>query len=172
MITLLSALAAFCVFILVLAAVFRIVEVKRRVRAIGLTALAVAPVYFWIYSSLMSESGGEALGVPEGLFHFSIVIIFLWFGYLQFYFLVERGVSARILQHLLELNRESNIENIKKLYPFDDVLRRRVDDMVYGGYLSQEQASGQTLYRNTPKGTIAGMITTFVKKFFRLGEGG
>jgi hypothetical protein len=95
---------------------------------------------------------------------------FLFFGYSMFYFLMDRGFSGRIL---IEIDRAPGRRlrpaDVAARYSMEMVLRRRLDEMVT---LSRSVVLEEGRYRNAPKGRRAAALFAFLKRFWRLGEGG
>src|SRR3990167_8727973 len=102
-------------------------------------------------------------------FFFLMMYTFLFLSFGQFYFLVDRGVSARILIELFQANGQHMDEReIAKNYTLHDMQSRRIDDMVYGKYVIRDGSSVGL----TPKGMIMAKIFLASKKLLRLYPGG
>ena len=97
------------------------------------------------------------------------IYIFLFFSYAQFYFLIDRSISARIL---VEFERSSSKtltwEEIQQRYDAALLQKRRLDDMVYGGYLIYEN----DVYRMTKKGALHAKVFDRGKRLLRMYPGG
>jgi hypothetical protein len=99
----------------------------------------------------------------------AVIYIFLFLSYGQFYFLIDRGVSARILVEIIESSSGAlSREAIAAQYSPDAMQKRRLDDMLYGGYVSVNDG----IYRCTAKGKILGMIFRWCKRYLHLYPGG
>lgn len=95
------------------------------------------------------------------------VLVFL--GYAQFYFLVDRSVSARMMVEIEESSEKRlRIEDIHQRYDPNHMQTRRIEDMLYGGYVIKE---GE-YYKNTKKGKLHARIFYFCKKYLHLYPGG
>ena len=99
----------------------------------------------------------------------ALVYIFLFLSYGQFYFLVDRGVSARILIEIVQSpDRELSRAAISSRYVVEHLQGRRIEDMIYGKYLVEE--SGR--YRLTRKGVLFARMFLFCKKYLHFYPGG
>ena len=94
--------------------------------------------------------------------------VFLFLSYAQFYFLIDRGVSARILVEILRAGRPLSHDEIRARYSADALQTRRLDDMLYGKYLALDRG----VYRLTPKGRLNARIFDFCKRYVHLNPGG
>lgn len=95
--------------------------------------------------------------------------VFLFLSYAQFYFLVDRGISARILVEILRANGQAlSHAELRSRYSSDSLQTRRLDDMRYGNYVLLENG----VYKLTPKGKLNAYIFDFCKKYLHLNPGG
>ena len=95
------------------------------------------------------------------------ILVFL--GYAQFYFLIDRGVSARIMMEIEESpEKRLRVEEIHQHYDPKNMQTRRLHDMLYGGYVIKE---GE-YYKNTIKGQTHARIFRFCKIYLHLYPGG
>lgn len=95
--------------------------------------------------------------------------VFLFLSYAQFYFLVDRGISARILVEILRAKGENlSHDELRKRYSPETLQSRRLNDMLYGHYVVQENS----VYRLTPKGRLNARMFDFCKKYLHLNPGG
>ena len=95
--------------------------------------------------------------------------VFLFLSYAQFYFLVDRGISARILVEILRANGQAlSHDELRRRYSSDALQTRRLDDMRYGKYVMLENG----VYKLTPKGKFNAFIFDFCKKYLHLNPGG
>ena len=82
---------------------------------------------------------------------------------------MDRGFSARIL---IEIERAPGWaltqDEVTRVYPLDQVVGRRLDEMLDIGSVIQEGDR----YRITPQGCRQARLFSFLKSFFRLGPGG
>jgi hypothetical protein len=78
----------------------------------------------------------------------SFILVLLFVGYLEFYFTVDRSITFRMLIITSDNQGTITAERMLKLYNTDDVIISRLDDLVYGGYLSRSDGD----YFITPKG--------------------
>lgn len=95
------------------------------------------------------------------------VLVFL--GYAQFYFLIDRSVSARIMIEIEQSPmKRLRVEEIHERYDPKGMQRRRLQDMLYGGYVIKE---GE-YYKNTKRGKLHAHIFKFCKIYLHLFPGG
>lgn len=95
------------------------------------------------------------------------ILVFL--GYAQFYFLIDRSVSARIMIEIEESPKKRlRVEEIHQRYDPKSMQTRRLHDMLYGGYVIKE---GE-YYKNTKKGELHARVFRFCKTYLRLYPGG
>ncbi|MEK7642974.1 MAG: hypothetical protein AAB372_00795 [Patescibacteria group bacterium] len=128
-------------------------------------------LFFIMYTVWFWRMRAHEINIEEFLFYLNGVAhyIFLFFSYAQFYFLVDRGVSARILVDVLESGSDIlSRDEIRHRYVPDVLQDRRLTDMVYGGYLVHESEG----YRMTAKGRLNARVFRWAKRFLRLYPGG
>lgn len=164
-----TGLGCFLLFLVLHAAVFRIFNPEERFRTLTLIFYSLLPlyvaVYFLVPPARWFATLHEFLDFLAGFF----LYIFLFLGYCQFYFIVDRSISVRVMMEIENSGGEGRgFEELKRLYSFDYILSRRLDHMVYGGYLEKE---GER-YLNTAKGHVIASLFAFLKDFLRLGPGG
>lgn len=95
------------------------------------------------------------------------ILVFL--GYAQFYFLIDRSVSARIMIEIEQSpQKRLRIEEIHEHYDPKKMQTRRLYDMLNGGYMIKE---GE-YYKNTKKGELHARIFRFCKTYLHLYPGG
>lgn len=133
--------------------------------ALGLiVAYAVTPPDVWVIPAGWAGAGW-LIDLANGLLVHSLLFV----GYSMFYFLVDRGFSARIL---IEIERAPGQaltpEEVAAIYSLDRVVARRLDEMVDIGSVIKEGDR----YRMTARGRRQAQRFAFLKSFFRLGPGG
>jgi hypothetical protein len=109
-------------------------------RAINVLWLCFLPVYglmFYVLSKrgpVLSADVTTPLGKVDcanGL----LLDVLLLFGYTYFFFLVERGLSLRVM---IEIGRapqgKMTISDIQRVYPYDYIIDKRLGQMVKMGY--------------------------------------
>jgi hypothetical protein len=177
--------ACFLLFLFLHVVIFRIWSPGERFRAITRVFYACFALYFVAYyliphgflEVLPLEPGSEGLTSAQ-FYRISNAInfvaglmlyVFLWLGYCQFYFIVDRSISVRVMIELENSPaKKLTYDEIKACYTFDYILTRRLGHMVDGGYLRKEG----DYYVNTGKGRAEGRAFRFLKDYLRLGEGG
>jgi hypothetical protein len=127
----------------------------------ALTIMQLKPEFSAPFYTFISEGLNFCIGL--GLY------IFLWLGYCQFYFIIDRSISVRFMIEINESPHKAlSFKELKELYSPDYIFRRRLDQMVDNGHL--EIKNGK--YINTAKGKIEGRLFKFLKELLRLGPGG
>jgi hypothetical protein len=93
--------------------------------------------------------------------------VFLLIGYTAFFFLIERGLSLRIL---IEISRAPGgrltLEEIKTRYSYDYILEKRVGQMLQMGYWELKDG----YYYSTAKGRRFAKVHQFVWSLLRIGD--
>lgn len=177
----------FMLFLCVHAAVFHTFDLKERFRAIKTIFFALIPVYAALYlimpaGYIVVETGGPAaffstaplgtiVAATRGIYFLSgfMLYLFLFLGYCQFYFIVDRSISVRVMIEIENSPGGSlSAEEIQRVYPFKGILDRRLDHMLYGNYVRERDGR----YSNTRKGVAQARVFGFLKDFLRLGKGG
>ncbi len=177
----------FMLFLCVHAAVFHAFELRERFRAIKIIFFSLIPVYAALYLILPAgyvvvETGGPAaffstaplgtiVAATMAIYFLSgfMLYLFLFLGYCQFYFIVDRSISVRVMIEIENSpERSLSAGEIQRVYPFKGILDRRLEHMVYGNYI--RELDGR--YLNTRKGRVQARVFGFLKDFLRLGKGG
>ena len=91
------------------------------------------------------------------------LFMLLLMGYLHLYVGIERSVSVRILGELVraEENRLT-LENLHEIYPYDYMIRHRVDLMVETNWLIESDEK----YSCAAKGESLSRVAIFLKKCY------
>lgn len=182
---LIAGFCAFLAFLFVHALIFRVVEPKKRFRALVLIFLSQLPVYMFIYWIIptpflvLAPIGAVRPSVSiETVYRATVVLnflsglalyAFLFMGYCQFYFIVDRSVSVRAMIEIeTSAGRRLNSEGIRERYSLNDMMERRLNQLQEGGYIRKASDS----YENTWKGRLVATVFGFLKDFLRLGRGG
>jgi len=172
----------FILFLLIHALIFHYRDIKHRFLVLVRIFVALIPLYILLYAVIpadalviMPADPGVVPGTVIGLsrvFNFLIglvIYLFLWFGYCQFYFIVDRSVSVRIM---IELEKHSQKkmtkEEIGDVYNIDNFLSRRLKHMIDSKYITEERS----YYKNTAQGRLHAKLFKFLKDYLRLGIGG
>jgi hypothetical protein len=107
--------------------------------------------------------------VAVGVVLAAVALCVLFVGLLAFYSAVTHSVRLHIGLLLADtVGRRKDVRSIVALYDGEDATRRRVRQLVDGGYLQED---GETL-RLTPKGFACAAISSGGKRLFRAGPGG
>lgn len=103
----------------------------------------------------------------------TLFFIFLYIFYLQFYSLVEFSITFRILEHFLEAENHSlSFEDVRRVYPFEEIILRKLQAAGKMGLLVNEKENEQLYISNTAIGTLVGRVVFRIKTFCNWGEGG
>ncbi len=164
-------IAFFCfiLFLLIHAVIFHNWKVKKRFQAIIIIFYSLFLVYTLIYFLTPSFLTYADSSVIAGFVNGVVIYVFLFFGYCQFYFIIDRSISVRVMIELENSpEKQLTAEEIKKVYSLDSLLTRRLGQMVGTNYIVE--SSG--FYKNTRKGRYEARFFKFLKDFMQLGPGG
>lgn len=164
-----AGLACSLLFLILHVLIFRYLRPEERFRTLVAIFFSLVPVYAFAYVLVPPRqgiySGHDVLEFLVGLF----LYIFLFLGYCQFYFIIDRSISVRVM---IEIEKSAvgsfNFDEIRQVYSFDRVLTRRLEHMVEDGYLKREADR----YLNTRKGRFVAGLFSFLKDLIRIGPGG
>jgi hypothetical protein len=158
-----AVLLSFTLYVLTHCAVCRWGNWRPHSRAINVLWFCFLPIYGLLFFAL----GGEiktALGVVDML-NGLLLNVLLWLGYTYFFFLIERGLSLRVM---IEIGRspqgKMTIADIQRVYPYDYIIDKRLGQMVKMGYAKIE---GDVI-RGTPKSAKLAAANKLVRKLLRL----
>jgi hypothetical protein len=91
-----------------------------------------------------------------------LVMLFLM-GYLHFYVGIERSVSVRILGELVQAEENRlTLENLHEIYPYDYMIRHRVDLMVETNWLIENNGR----YSCAAQGESLSRVAIFLQKCY------
>ena len=165
----LIALFCFILFLLIHVVIFHNRQVKKRFNTLVMIFLSLFPIYVLIYSLtsdfLTNFTSSALVSFLNGI----LIYILLFFGYGHFYFLVDRSISVRTMVEL-ENSRERKLtyEQLKEVYSPDNLLLRRVGEMLNGKYIIENSGC----YKTTRKGRYQARLCKFLKEYLQLGPGG
>ncbi|MDP2923144.1 MAG: hypothetical protein Q8O30_05420 [Candidatus Omnitrophota bacterium] len=172
----------FISFLILHVIIFHNREIKCRFLTLVMIFYALVPFYILLYIIIPADAlvlisadprvmPGTVIGLSQ-VFNFFIglaIYHLLFFGYCQFYFLLDRSVSVRTMIELMQHpQKKMTKEEIKKAYDFDDFISRRLKHMLDSKYITQESS----YYTNTAKGRLLAKVFRFLKEYLRLGIGG
>ena len=96
-----------------------------------------------------------------------LIQAFLLIGYTAFFFLIERGLSLRVMIEISRApQRQMTIEDIKRIYPYDYILEKRLGQILQMGYWVK---NGDCFY-STDKGRGFAAAHKLVWRIFRIGK--
>lgn len=175
----------FILFLILHVIIFRRFELNERFKTLVYIFFSLFPVYtslyIWIPYDLVSLVPSEpvkphlslwwiyTLSSASNFLGGLMLYVFLFLGYCQFYFIVDRSISVRVMIELENApQKRLSYDEIKKVYDFDEILFRRLQHMLDSKYI--EKNSGY--YMNTKKGRLEAEVLKFLKEFLNLGKGG
>lgn len=139
-----------------------------------MVSLALLPLYILsfllipdnFFSRLIRLSGYlENVDFLNGV----IVYFILSFFYLNFYYIVDRSVSVKMMIKIEDSpGRKVTFAKIKEIYDIDNKYLDELNGMIQGGFIVEESG----YYRNTLKGSCYAQIVKLLKRYFKLGHGG
>ncbi|SVD39622.1 uncharacterized protein METZ01_LOCUS392476 [marine metagenome] len=159
----LLAFGCYVAFLFAHVGVFHFFRPKRHYRSIQLTFLGFLSTYVIMY--ILLSSSFEVLGFLNGI----LIFFLLYFGYCQFYFIVDRSISVRInIEIENSPNKKLSLEQLKEIYSWDYIFLRRLGHMLDSGYLAKESDG----FFNTFKGRTQAQAFKYLKGFLNIGPGG
>jgi hypothetical protein len=168
------ALATFCVFLVIHVAIFRMRPPVRRFDAMLRLHWLLIPGFCVAYAGTPPDLGVISADWPRAgwlidLVNGIIVYDFLFVGYSMFYFLVDRGFSARILIEIEHAPTGAlTQEQVEAVYTPEQIVGRRLGEL--HDMSSVVQVGGRS--RIAPRGLRQARAFSFIKAFFNLGPGG
>jgi hypothetical protein len=135
-----AVLSSFSLYVLTHWAICRWGNWRPHSRSINVLWLCFLPVYGLMFYLLGTHGSALRIDVttPLGLIDFLnglLLNVLLLLGYTYFFFLVERGLSLRVM---IEIGRSPQgrmtIPDIQRVYPYDYILDKRLGQMVKMGY--------------------------------------
>lgn len=172
----------FIIFLIAHVVIFHTRRIKYRFLSIIKTFLSIIPLYIVLYILIPTRIltimphderllAGWAIATGK-VFNFSLgllIYLLLFFGYCQFYFIIDRSISIKIMIELEKRkDKKLTFDEIKKLYDLDYIFSRRLKHMIDGRYINKEGGT----FKNTPLGAALARISRLLKVYLRLGEGG
>jgi len=98
-----------------------------------------------------------------------ILYVFLFIGYCQFYFFIDRTITGRMMiEFETSPAKKLSYEEMKHKYPPDDVFKRRLHHILESNCIVIENGR----YKNTKKGHYIAVMSKFLKDFLKLDPGG
>ncbi|OGS22562.1 MAG: hypothetical protein A2252_03015 [Elusimicrobia bacterium RIFOXYA2_FULL_39_19] len=159
---------------------FKKTEIKKRFRMIRNIFFALIPLYIILYAYIPRESLLLIPADPNSTSQFIInlskvlnftigfmLYVFLFMCYGQFYFILDRSLSVRMMVELSKQNKVT-YDELKKVYSPDEVYARRFKHLVESGCSIETNG----YYTNTPKGNALSWIFTISKKILQVWPGG
>ncbi|TSC69725.1 MAG: hypothetical protein G01um101470_999, partial [Parcubacteria group bacterium Gr01-1014_70] len=139
------------------------------VRIAGIVFILYSVLFFLTpFSNLFSLLQDTMAAKIAAYVNSTVLYVFLFFSYAQVYFLIDRSISARILTDIMEAGGTVPREYVRERYSPDALQQRRLDDMVYGGYIAKQDGT----YLLTAKGRSHALAFRWCKKYLHLYPGG
>jgi hypothetical protein len=172
----------FILFLFLHVVIFHTREIRHRFLSLAGIFSSLLPVYILLYILVPTEAmlimpadprvtPGVVIGIARA-FNFILgilIYLLLFFGYCQFYFIIDRSISVRIMIELEKSeDKKLTLEQIKNVYSPDYLLLRRLGHMIRSKYIIEDSG----FYRNLGKGRIVARVFAFLKGYLRIGEGG
>ena len=167
-------LIAFGVFLVAHLVVFRVRAPARRFDAMVRVHWLLVPALLFAYVITPADLGVLPGGLTRAgwlmdLVNGIIVYDFLFVGYSMFYFLVDRGFSARILIEIEQAPQGAlTQEEVEAVYAPEQIVGRRLGDLLD----VQSVTRAGDRFRIEPRGRGQARVFSSVKTFFNLGPGG
>lgn len=170
-------LMCFIIFLSIHACIFHFRKISEKWKVLSnifYIILLVYPLLYWLVppdplfsmipSNLMREPAYRVSSVISFLGGL-MLYAFLFIGYLEFYFTADRSFTVKIVQELENAaGKKMTREEIGKIFSVDMIVERRLDDMMWGGYMVEHNG----YYSNTRKGSFVAKLYKFVIEFLNL----
>jgi len=160
----LPAALAFFSFLVVHIAAWQVLAPERKsVALLSTLALAAYPASIVFCEFVFDLAVWQHLWTSLPCFAFLVVV------YFHFYFGVDRSLSIRILQELVESDTGFvTLEQLDAVYPKQDMVSRRVAVLLDKGYLEPRDAA----YACTPRGRVLVRLALLGKRLYNLSATG
>ena len=123
----LIALFCFILFLLIHALIFHNLKIKKRFHTIAMTFYSLFPVYALIFFLIPVFPTGSASLTIISFLNGIVIYVFLFFGYCQFYFIIDRSISVRVMIELENSpEKQLTVEQIKEVDSFSQRLRHQM----------------------------------------------
>lgn len=117
------------------------------------------------FSTLVNKSNFMAVSEDFGFIYGIGLYLILSFLYLTFYYLIDRSVSATILEIIDKAPAgRLSLDEVKKIYNIDKKYQSELSGMLEGGFIVKEQ----DYYKNSSKGSLYAKIAHFIKSLLKL----
>lgn len=169
-----AGLLTFLVYLGLQVTIFHFIRVPRRALVLAGLWVAVLPLYAALYAVTLDDAAvwPSPLVAPSDAVTFlngGVLYFFLFMGYAYFFYIAESSVGVRTMIELASQPEKGlTLEEVTGRYRYDWMLDRRLHRMVRAGYLVEEDG----WYRTTQTGRLAAGVSSWCKKFLRLGPGG
>jgi len=118
----------------------------------------VFPVYRWWSGPVFVESAGL------GLFHAYFFHLILFFFYVEYFYLVERSVSLRLLVELFKQGRVgAHLQEIRGRYPVEGMIQQRLEVLRDRGFIELQSDSWRLRF----KGKVLARVTATMAWLFQ-----
>lgn len=151
-----------------------ILELLRQTRLLSVIWIITALIYILLFFRFPERINIliNRLNTSEELISFAYGIafyLFLSFIYLTIYYLVDRSVSATMLEIINNAaSGKLTADEIKKIYNVEKKYHAELKGMLEGRFIKKED----DYYKNSFKGYLYAKVAGEIKKLLRLGPGG
>jgi hypothetical protein len=172
----LAAATSFAAFLAVSIALFHLLNVQRRLQAMGVIWLTLLGLYvglYFVFQSVLPDaftsnaprwSAESIVSVLNGM----LIYLLTFLAFCCFYF-TDHSLS---INFMLEMDsrpgNQMTVTELKERFPYDKMLERRLADMVASGFLTKDGEH----FCITSKGKIYAGVASAMKKFLRIDPGG
>ncbi len=144
-------------------------QVKLILIIYSFTFLIYAVFFFYMLPENSIYRNGLSVHYVVWLVYGAVLYFLLAFIYLTFYYLVDRSISATILEFIDSSEQKKlDIDEILGLYDINKKYDNELKSMVEGRFIAQDSG----YYKNTLKGSMYAIIARAIKSILKLGPGG
>lgn len=151
--------------------IFELTRQAKLISAIWISAFLIYVLLFFMTPEIITTAVNKLndswliIGFGYGI----IIYLFLSFMYLTIYYLVDRSVSATLLEIIDNAAlKKLTIDEVKRIYDVDKKYQSELKGMLDGGFIITEA----DYYKNSLKGRLYALAAKFIKGILKLGPGG
>jgi hypothetical protein len=139
-----AVLVSFSLYVLTHWAICRYLRWRPLSKVLNLSWLCFIPVYVVMFFVLSQSVPALAVDLRTidgiaNLLNGMLFNVFFLLNYTVFFFLIERGLSLRVMIHIDRAKEgRLTLEDIKRVYTYDYILKKRLGQMFAMGYAVQE----------------------------------
>lgn len=169
--TLLTSLIIFVLFLVLHVLVIKLAGLQANIKNMSLIMLGAtmpAGIIFdasfeWLATWAVDESASFIVALV-------FLFTFIWFGYLQYYFLIERSISIRAMIKILQTREQGATEQdlSTENTSIEHILRDRISQMKELQLLEERQELDGANFRNTSRGKMIGGFSHYYRRVLNL----